>query len=482
MIINKITLKNHKLFKNLSLTFDKINIIKGDNGVGKSTILKSIIFATHGEGSGSNLQRLISFGEKSTEVTSEITINNENYRIIRKVPTELSIYKNDKEINYNTSTLKQQWINGQIGDYEFFKKYRLINKQAINLLDLGITPLRKSIMDFVNTQSIIIRQSLLAKKLERETFNVNKRWYTFHLSTKKQTLLETGLLKLQEDLTSAKNDYEEQHKIVGDYKSEIDSRKKIIYYKEQDNKKINEGICPVLKIKCEKITSKNKVPNLDITKEVNIIKGEIEEITNLLKSENDCLQHCSNQYEFMQKRVQRTKEYLMKLNETQKFAAYKYTKEDIQLFSDSVKTWDSFSGWYIQTWLDNLTYIINDLLKEMDLAVSFSADKQFLTIINEGKENEYNDLSSGQQVFLNVVFKLAILLNNGIADGIVIIDEGINDLKLNNMLKLLEILKTLPFQVFLVYQNIPEIKDVNVIELERKMNQSYIKVENKINE
>ena len=65
VVIKSITLKNHKLFKNLSLTFDKINIIKGDNGVGKSTILKSIIFATHGEGSGSNLQRLISFGEKS---------------------------------------------------------------------------------------------------------------------------------------------------------------------------------------------------------------------------------------------------------------------------------------------------------------------------------------------------------------------------------------------------------------------------------
>ena len=147
----------------------------------------------------------------------------------------------------------------------------------------------------------------------------------------------------------------------------------------------------------------------------------------------------------------------------------------MQLYSDSIKMLDSFSGWYIQNWLDSLTCILNDLLKEMDLEVSFSADKQFLTIINEGKENEYNDLSSGQQVFLNVVFKLAILLNNGITDGIVIIDEGINDLKLNNMLKLLEILKTLPFQVFLVYQNIPEIKDVNVIELERKDGVSTIK-------
>ena len=208
---------------------------------------------------------------------------------------------------------------------------------------------------------------------------------------------------------------------------------------------------------------------------IDIIKGEIEEINNLLRLEDDCLQHCNNQYEFIQKRVQKTKEYLMKLKEAQKFAAYKYTQTDVQLFADSIKTLDSFSGWYIQNWLDSLTCIINDLLKEMDLEVSFSADKQFLTIINEGKENEYNDLSSGQQVFLNVVFKLAILLNNGITDGIVIIDEGINDLKLNNMLKLLEILKTLPFQVFLVYQNIPEIKDVNVIELERKDGVSTIK-------
>ena len=189
--------------------------------------------------------------------------------------TELKIYENNKELQFNTNSLGQQFLNNLFDtDSNKFRMYNCIdNHKGIDLLGLGIITLRKSLMDFVNQQFIIIRQSLLGKKLERETFNINKRLYTFHLSTKRQTLLETGLLKLQEELTSVKKDYEDQYRVVGNYKSEISSREKIIYYKNQEMKKVEEGICPILKTKCEKIAPKNKPNTLGMTKEIDIIRN-----------------------------------------------------------------------------------------------------------------------------------------------------------------------------------------------------------------
>jgi hypothetical protein len=296
------------------------------------------------------------------------------------------------------------------------------------------------------------------------------------LSTKRQALLETGLLKLQKDLIFTKNDYEEQYKIVGNYKSEISSREKIIYYKNQEMKKIDEGICPILKIKCEKIAPKNKPNTLGITKEIDIIKEEIAEINNLLTSEESCMQMYKDLYESTQKHVQKIKENLMKLKEAQKFSAYKYTKEDVQLFADSVKALDSFSAYYIQEWLQNLAIIINDLLKELNLSIEFSIEKDFIRINNNGQELNYSQLSNGQKTFLGAIFKLGILLQEGINEGLILIDEGINSIDKINLIKLIEILKGLPYQVCLIYQNVPQdLEEINYINVERKNGESKVK-------
>ena len=480
MIIKSLKLKNFKLFKDLDLSFDKINIIKGENYSGKSTILKGIIFGLHGEASGTTLQKLIRFDEKECSSSLDYLQFNEHYNITRKVPNDLQISLNDKIIQFNTPTLKQNYLNEQYKDYEFFKKYRLINKQSINLLDLAkdsrsISTLRKELMTFIENDFDRIRKNLLAQKLERERFSIDKKLYSHYLSVKRLELLNASLDEMKKDYIKFEKDKSIQQGIISQIKSEISSREKIIYYKQQEMKKVDEGICPVLKIKCEKIAPKNKSPNLDMIKEINIIKEEINTFKKQLESEEESVEYYDDTLSVLRNKENKAREYLMKLKGAFQFKDYKYTKADIVIYDESIKELDRFAGWYIQNWLDSLTFIINDMLSKINLSVSFSADKQFLTITEDNKELDYNDLSSGQQIFLSVIFKLAILLQNGINDGIVIIDEGINELKLNNVHKLIDILKSLPFQVFLIYQNIDEIDNAKQFIVVREKGISHVK-------
>jgi len=79
-IIKKISLKNIGPFENLEITFDKNwNILLGDNGVGKSTILKAVATVICGHDSTAYAYRLIKSGQNEGTIileTEEIFENN----------------------------------------------------------------------------------------------------------------------------------------------------------------------------------------------------------------------------------------------------------------------------------------------------------------------------------------------------------------------------------------------------------------------
>jgi hypothetical protein len=115
-------------------------------------------------------------------------------------------------------------------------------------------------------------------------------------------------------------------------------------------------------------------------------------------------------------------------------------------------------------------------LKGLNLSVEFSVEKDFIKINNAGQILNYNQLSSGQKKFLGTVFKVGILLQEGITSGILLFDEGLGDIDQVNFYKLIEILKGLNFQCVIIYQNIDKsIKDVNYINVKRKEGISVIK-------
>jgi len=484
MIINSIKLKNFQLFQNQEINLDKINLITGinydsleeensysSNGSGKSTILNAILFGLFGEVTDINLKDLISFGAKEAEVSVALSHNNKNIIISRKIPAALTITQDGKEIQFNTASIAQKYLNEVFGsDFQHYRTYNLIdNKKGINLLDLGITSLRKALMDFVNEQFVEIRKNLLAQKLERETYNKDKRLYTYYLSDRRIEIINAGLDEIKADFLKFQKDRDVQNGIVSQLNGEIESRKKLIYFREKDKQALHVGVCPILKVKCSKLEEQLIPINKAKEEEIQIIKGELKGYQDQLEGELEMLEYYNAIIKQVENRERKARECLLKLKEAQKFAAYKYTKEDVQLYADAIKILDSFCSYYILEWLTNLEIIINDLLKGLNLAVEFNAEKDFIKIVNNGEELNYSQLSSGQKKFLGTIFKIGILLQEGIDSGLLLFDEGLGDIDLVNFYKLIDILKGLNFQCVIIYQNCPkEIKDVNYINVERK--------------
>jgi len=202
---------------------------------------------------------------------------------------------------------------------------------------------------------------------------------------------------------------------------------------------------------------------------------EIEKIKEQLITEESCMKYYNELYESIQNHVGKTKENLMKLKEAQKFSAYKYTKEDVQLYTDSIKTLDLFSGYYISEWINNLSFIINDLLKNINLSVELTEEKEFIKIKGGKQELIWNDLSEGQKKFFSAIFKLAILLHKGDSDKIIICDDGMGEMDDINFENFIEICQTLPMQFFMAYQDPPQVDNVNYINIIREKGVSKIK-------
>ncbi len=464
MIIKSLKVNNLQLFKSAELSFDKINIFSGKNldnpgesgnASGKTTIaLTPILFALYGYTTeGTLLKDLIRFDEKETTVELEIEKDNKLFRIVRKVPTSLQIFQDGKELEFNTPTIAQRFIDETFGNKDFFRQYRCCDsKNGIDVLSLGIVSLRKTLMQFIEDIFTQVRNKLLAQKNEREKYSVDKKLYKHYLSTKRKEILEKGIKELQDNGKELRNLGKEAQGTISKVNGEISAKQRIVSYKESEIKKAEAGICPILKSSCDrigkKLTAADKEKSLQEMKQLNT---EIASLKESITADQDYLEDLEMQRQELDYKIENARKKLMRLESAFQFKDYKYTKADIIIYDEAIKVLDTFAGVYIQQWLSSLTTIINNLLKSINISVEFTNDKSFLNVYDNGQILKYDLLSTGQKIFLGVIFKLAILLEKNLS-GIVIMDDGLNDLDYINFDYLVEIIRTLPFQAFMVYQ------------------------------
>ena len=142
--IKNITLTNFRQHSHITINLDKLNIIIGENGSGKTSILEAICYALYGTtSSGAYKKELLKYGTKTGEVALELT---DGTKIIRDFGNSAKMYNkegkllSDKvgEIESYFNISKEIFTNILYGSqndiYGYFIKFNAKEKDFIDLL------------------------------------------------------------------------------------------------------------------------------------------------------------------------------------------------------------------------------------------------------------------------------------------------------------------------------------------------------------
>lgn len=156
MIINNIELYNYRKFDKINLRFDKgINLIVGQNGTGKTTIIESIGVGLFGESFNNvNLNNIIKINSKNCWVKIHI-INSKSYEVIRKINNVNN--KINQSLSLNDKSLSQQEL---LFNLKFLKKKLYFDFCIIKNFDYVLENINKiafqeELSDFIISWNII---------------------------------------------------------------------------------------------------------------------------------------------------------------------------------------------------------------------------------------------------------------------------------------------------------------------------------------
>jgi len=475
MLIRRIVLKNFKCFIEKDEYFEHSVLIRGSNGSGKSTLaLQSILFALYGYSLSETLKDLPTRNiAKSCSVEIEFKHNNKYYRILRLYPSKLTIFENNKQLQFTTLTEAQDFINLTFGDRLNFMKFRIVDAYSkdTNFLDEGPTTLKQIIFSASEDTFNNIRKKLLQIKTEREIYSKNRAIiYTHYPSTKRLQLICSKLEELE------KQD-RELRKTIRDIEIGLNTAQREIGRLEGEKQ--------TLKYKRDKMLSNTKCYACGQAISESHQKSLLSEIGARTKKINNRIGHQTTEIEFLNdiigqhKRVKDNIEVEMvvlrdlklKLQTRMKQSDYKYTEKDILIVKRAIQEIDRLSTYYLTESVKILEPIINDVLAKINFQVRFEIDdknKFRITLQKDEVEYKYKDLSTGQKLILQIAFKLAILLERG-ETGLIVADEGMSSLDRENLEHILGLFHNLPFQLFLVIHRLDDIPSfIKVIDLDKE--------------
>ena len=192
MYIKSIKLTNFKNFEKAEYSFNKITLLQGQNGTGKTTLaLESILFAIYGFTTKELLSDLPTRSKsKSCTVEVKFEANNVVYTVIRSFPTKLIVKKDDKIIKFSTNSEGNKYICDLLGSRENFQKFIVIDSaKESNLLEQGNVALKRII--FAGSDEIFnnMRVKLLEIKRKRELLNKDRVKTSSHYPSEKRLQL-----------------------------------------------------------------------------------------------------------------------------------------------------------------------------------------------------------------------------------------------------------------------------------------------------
>jgi len=474
MIIEEIGLHSFKNFKkSYSFTFSpKLNIIRGKNGAGKSSLIKDApLFALFGY-SNNGLKNLVNREGEKCGVTLKFSIEEKgrkvNYIVNRGYPTHINILKDSNELELATNIEKQKYLEERIDNLDFWKKFRIIDLNVgINILE-SPSILKKTLFTVYENIFNKIRNKLLEIKRKKEIFNrSNIKSSPFYPSRKRYDILKVNLLKLGSSLHDINK---EINKINNDLVSLISKKnwleRQRNNYKEERERIFKYTSCPTCK---RRLSLKHKQ---ELVKEYNNklynINNEISVVLPQIEDQKDLLAFVKKDEDRLRIKKERLLNRKIKLEDKLNLSDYKYTDKDVIITKEAIKELDNISSTYITEAIKSLEPIINSLISNIDFSIKFNVDNKGninINLIRNKKIYNFKDLSSGERILLSTAFNLAILIQNN-KKGIIIADEGFSALDKNNFSKLLDMIEESPFQAFIVSHYLEDIPSTaNIIEL-----------------
>jgi DNA repair protein SbcC/Rad50 len=238
---------------NFNFEDNGITLIYGPNGSGKSTIFDAIYFALYGETSrgikGSDVVNL--GGGKYAEVTYEFLINDEYYKIVRRVysntnPSKLKIYtSDDKDISYSNIKDTQSYIENLYIGKQLFDNVILFSQKAELLLTNGTDSEKKKLFyDLLN----------------------------FYVYDNYKEVLKEKVKEIENAISNKKSNIEFIN-------TEIENRNAWLYENKNNNSDLDEQL--------EELENQKVDDDLKLKEEINKIDLNIEVINNnILKTQN----------------------------------------------------------------------------------------------------------------------------------------------------------------------------------------------------
>ena len=227
--IKNIEFKNFRNFKNFKTSFDnKLNILFGDNGCGKTNILEGISLVAKGRGiRNANISNLIKKKENIFLIKNNLEINNNNYNI--EIYTEKKNEKLKKIIKVNDDLSKDSldFLNQSISYLIFLPEMERLFQSSPsyrrNFLDRLIFSSRNNYNRLINKY----KKFLLERMKIMQVNNVDYVWLNniekeiCSLGLEIYSLRNSQLNSLNNELNILKNDHKFQFNIELEIKDDF---------------------------------------------------------------------------------------------------------------------------------------------------------------------------------------------------------------------------------------------------------------------
>jgi len=474
MIIKSVKLHNFKNFKEKEVIFDNMSFLCGKNGSGKTTIaLESILFAFWGYTPKASLSDLPTRNmAKSCTVEIEVEHKDKTYKIKRSYPTRIQLFENNELMKFTNNRDIQDYINETFGDRNYFQKFRIIDSNiGSNFLEEGQVALKKILFSMSDELFNNIRNKLNEVKHEREIYNKDKALvFSYYPSESRLETLEIGvqdlrnkLEKLNSELVPIEQDYikltNQKARCSNDLNA-CQSQKRIV---TQDAK------CYACKRGLDEELKKKMLDEIDT--KLDELEISVQSLLPEIDKRKDLLETARRGNDQITNRIYKIKSLITKLETRIKQKNYKYTDKDVLIVKKAIEELDKLSSYYITESLKILLPIINSIVIKIGFELKFIVNEKgkfTMALEKDGNPYKYKDLSTGQKLVLQIAFKLALLLERN-ETGIIIADEGLSSLDEDNLLHVVNIFENLPFQLFMVLHNAPELpKTIKVIDLNKE--------------